>query len=414
MAKKKRINIQGPTLHPAQESIVKMIMKSKAMYYAVCTPRQFGKTYLMVQLMLYYSLRKSYTKVMLTTLSYSQASKIRKELVNGIEKAGIIKNVNRSENSIILINGSEIFFKSVKIPDNIVGEDIDYMFCDEAALYKDGIFDLALRPMLKVRGKKCFFFSTPRGKNWFYKLFKLGEDERQVRYEAYLGDAFGNPYANKEEIEDARKILPAALFRQEYLGEFVDDGGDVFNAFSQYCVIDKWVKPVLNEVYYAGVDLGRQDDFTVLTILNSKGENVFTYRANGKSWPIIIEQLAKYLKQYSPRYTLVETNGIGDVVFDLLKKQYSKIEGFTTSNSSKQMIIEELILAFEEGELRLPTTKLFEELSNELSDFTFEYNKKSRTITYKARTGHDDTVMSLGLANHARKTGATKGVYRIR
>jgi PBSX family phage terminase large subunit len=366
----------------------------------------------MEQLMLYYA-QKPNMKIMLTTLSYSQAKKIMKELLNGIENMNIIKSFNRSENSIILINGTEIFFKSVKLPDNIVGEDIDYMFCDEAALYKDGIFDLALRPMLKVRGKKCFFFSTPRGKNWFYKMYQRGADDRQKRYECYKGSAYGNPFANKEEIEDARKCLPPALFRQEYLGEFVDDGGDVFNEFKNLSVIDKWISPISGEIYYAGIDLGRQNDFTVLTILNKRGEVVMIYRDNNKSWPLLVSKLASILKKYNPRYTLVESNGIGDVVYDLLKAQYSKIEAFTTSINSKQMIIEELILAFDEKTLRLPSVNLFKVLSDELSDFTFNYNKKTRNISYAARTGHDDTVMSLAFANHAMKHYASRGQYRI-
>ena len=111
--------------------------------------------------------------------------------------------------------------------------------------------------------------------------------------------------------------------------------------------------------------------------------------------------------------TLVEINGVGDVFYDLLKAEYSKITPFNTNMNSKQQIIEELILEFQDAQLQLPDENLLPELKNELQDFTFTYNKSTRNIRYAARNGHDDTVMSLAFANHARKTGATKGIYHL-
>ncbi len=403
----------GANLHIGQLSIVEDILKSDAMYYIICTPRQFGKSFMAIQLMLYYALNFANSKLMFTAPTHSQSSKVFKELLEGTKNTGVIERFNAAENSVIFINGSELYFKSVQLPDNLRGYSIDYMFCDEAALYKESVFSAVLRPMLTVRGKKCFLFSTPKGKNFFYDLYIKGLDEGEPRYRSYKGSSKFNPYANREEIEDARKTLPPSLFRQEYLAEFVDDGGDVFSNIIPNSTISKWKEPNENEIYYAGIDLGRQDDFTVLTIMNQKGEVVYIYRKNRVDWSLIIKEMAIILKTYNPRYTLVECNGIGDVVFSMLKKEYYNISPWITSNQSKQDIIEDLIFAFQDNLIKIPTKTLFEALHIELNDFTFSYSRKTRKIFYGARNGHDDTVMSIAICYRAKKTGATKGQYVV-
>jgi hypothetical protein len=41
------------------------------------------------------------------------------------------------------------------------------------------------------------------------------------------------PYMQKEEIDDARLTLPPNIFKQEYLAEFLDSGGEVFTNISR-------------------------------------------------------------------------------------------------------------------------------------------------------------------------------------
>jgi phage FluMu gp28-like protein len=414
MNNSQKIKFTGAQLHQGQLMIVQDILSTDAMFYTICTPRQFGKSFMAVQLMLYYALNFPNSKLMFTTPVYAQASKVFKELMQGIKDAGVIDRFNAAENSVIFINGSELFFKSIQQPDNLRGYSIDYLFLDEAAMYKDEIFSAVLRPMLTVRGKKCFLFSTPKGKNFFYSLYSKGLNSLDIRYRSYIGSSEFNPFANKEEIEDARKTLPESLFRQEYLAEFIDDGGEVFLNVNANSTIKAWEQPISSKIYYAGIDLGRQDDFTVLTIFDNLGNNVYTYRKNKVEWTSIITELAQILNIYKPRYTLVECNGIGDVVFSMLKQKFSNITPWITSNQSKQDIIEELILGFQDNEIKIATKSLFPELHLEISDFSFEYSRKTRKIMYAARNGHDDTIMSMAIANHARKTGVTKGIYAIR
>lgn len=405
--------IIGATLHEGQYRVLKLIRQTEAMYYTICTPRGWGKSFFAIQLMLNYALNNSNTQSMFVSLTYAQASKVFKELVKGLKGSDIIEKNNASENSIIFKNGSELYFKSIQQPDNLLGYHLDYLYLDEAARYKQEIFERVLRPFLNIKGKKCFLFSTPKGKNWFYNIFQKGKDRYEIRYESYTGSNTENPYANIEEINDARRTLPETIYEQEYEAKFIEDGGEVFTKIERASQMTKFHEPESDKIYYGGIDVGRAEDYTVLTIIDRDGYVHHIERVNQQDWSLIASKIANILNKFKPRYTLVETNGVGDVFYSNLKKLYSRIDGWTTTNQSKQDIIEELILAFQDEKIKIPNKTLFPQLTEEINDFSFEYSTKTRKIVYAARTGHDDCVMSLAMANHARVSGLTKGQYTI-
>lgn len=319
---------------------------------------------------------------------------------------GIVESCNYSENIISLKNGSEIMFRSAERYDNIRGYTIDYCIIDEAAFIKEEAWTEAIKPTLLVRGKKCLFLSTPKGKNWFYKLYQMGLSDAHNEYKSYKGTSMDNPYADVKEIEDSRKTLPENVYRQEYLAEFIEGGGEVFTGiktFNQY--------PTPQGKIYCGIDLGRQEDYTVATFMDEKGDVIEIYRERQTEWTKIIDKLVSLLKKHKA-HAMMEVNSIGDVVYEQVKKRYNNIDPFVTNNKNKQEIIEGLILDFNEQNLYIPTETLFPPLYNELMSFTYDYSQKTRQIKYGAPTGlHDDCVMSLAITNYARKTMKTKGKY---
>jgi len=72
-------------------------------------------------------------------------------------------------------------------------------------------------------------------------------------------------------------------------------------------------------------------------------------------------------------------------------------------------MIEDLAVAFEQLELRLPNE---EYLIDELEAFTYVFDAKTRHVKYSAPEGiHDDSVISLSLYNQARKNLSQRGKY---
>jgi hypothetical protein len=258
------------------------------------------------------------------------------------------------------------------------------------------------------KGKKVLFLSTPKGKNWFYDIYQIGLSNDYTNYKSYKGSSYDTPFISHAEIEDAKKTLPENVFRQEYLAEFLEGGGEVFSNIDKN-TYDQW--PTKYDKVYCGIDLGKQEDYTVAIFMDKEGNVIATYRNNKVSWNTLVDELVICINRYNAT-TLIEVNSIGDVIYEQLKKKVKSIEPFVTTNKSKIEIIEGLILDFNESNIKIPSRKLDSALYDELGYFTYEYNPKSRSIKYGHPNGlHDDCVISLALANYCRKTQVSKGTY---
>ncbi|MCP3699709.1 MAG: hypothetical protein GY920_14325, partial [Aliivibrio sp.] len=153
----------GFTPHPKQRDMVNGIITSDAKYHVACVGRQFGKSMMAMNLVLYWAINNGPCKILWVSPVYSQTSKVQKELMAAIGASGIVKSCNYSENYISLKNGSEILFRSAEKYDNIRGLTMDYGVLDEAAFMKEDAWREAIKPVFLVRGKKVLFISTPKG-----------------------------------------------------------------------------------------------------------------------------------------------------------------------------------------------------------------------------------------------------------
>ena len=402
------IKVKGFTPHKKQRDIIDSIIGGEEKYHIISVGRQFGKSLMGMNLLLYWTINDKPCKVLWVSPVYSQTNKVQKELERAIRPSGFIKTCNFSENYIELKNGSEVYFRSAEKYDNIRGYTFDYAILDEAAFMKGETWNEAVRPTLAVRGKKVLFLSTPKGKNWFYDLYNLGLSGDYKNYKSYKGSSYDTPYIVADEIEDAKRTLPDGVFRQEYLAEFLDGGGEVFSNLD-LCSYDVYPSP--KGQVYAGIDLGRQEDYSVVVMMDSEGRVIDVHRDNKRDWSFIIRDIELLLKKYNA-IGLMEVNSIGDVIYEQVKMRYKDIHPFTTTNKTKQEVIEGLILDFNEMSIGIPSKKLFNPLYQELETFTYDYNPKTRSIKYGHPTGlHDDCVIALSLANYCKKTKHKKGKY---
>ena len=388
--------------------MIEEIISSKSKYHVACVGRQFGKSLMAINLALYWMINDGPAKVLWVSPIYSQCAKVQKEIMQAIGTSGIVKQCNYSDNFISLKNGSEIVFRSAEKYDNIRGGTYDYGVLDEAAFMKADAWSEAIRPTFMVKGKKVLFCTTPKGKNWLHSLYQLARSNDYPNYVAYTGSSYDTPYINREEIEDAKRTLPPNVFQQEYLAKFIDSGGEVFTNIDNITVA-QW--PKQQGKIYCGIDAGKQEDFTVATFMDAQGNVVAIYRDNKKDWTEMVNQCLILIKKWNAT-VLIEVNSIGDVLYDMLRKQWQDTHPFVTSNKSKQEIIEGLIVDVNEANIKIPDAKLFGPLVGEMEVFTYDYNPKTRSIRYGHPSGfHDDAVISLALANYNRKQNKTMGEY---
>jgi len=408
------IDVEGFSPYDKQKEWINKIEDPDVKYATLIVGRQVGKSLLATNLLLKWSLENNKSTTMFCAPIYSQVRKVFDDVYNAIAGTPILVSSNRSNYEMELINGSKVLFRSTENPDTLRGYTNDYLIIDEAAFVKDNVWVEILKPTILVKGKKILFLSTPKNKgNYLYKLDLLGKDPDNKEYVSIQGSSYDNPFIDPKDLDEAKKTMPEDIFKAEVMGLWVDGGGSVFKDIDRYCVLNEWRPPQQNKKYYAGIDVGRQQDYSVLTILDDEGNVVFIYRDNNKPWDTILNEMLNHLQRYKAT-AMMEVNGIGDPLYDMLSKKYKNIHPFITTNQSKQQIIEDLIYQLNTGELRLPTENLFRPLYNELNTFSYSYSPTTRKVQYKAIDGaHDDTIMSLAISLNSLREKKTKGTYHI-
>lgn len=397
------MKVQLYTPHDNQLKIHNSINNEPFKYYALNIGRQFGKSLLGVNQGLHWFFNEKGVKIGWVSPIYRQCKKVFNDIDNAFRNnQSVFKEKNKTDLVFKSHSDSIIQFYSSDSYDTIRGETFDYLIIDEAAWQSEQAWTEVLRATVLVRGKKVLFLSTPKGKNWFFNLHCL--DGTNPQYKSFTMTSYDNPLILPSEIDDARLTLPDNVFRQEYLAEFIDGGAGVFMAVP----INETPKD--DNRYFAGVDLGRADDYTVLTVINSKGEMVYCERWRHDTWQNIVSSIIPVLKHYNPK-VLVEVNSIGDVIYEQIKAQYSNAHPFTTTSKSKQDIVEGLQVAIQNKEF---TVLKKDWLIKEFELFTYEYSPKTRSIKYSSPTGfHDDGVMSCCIAYKAMKDLSKLGRYHF-
>jgi len=399
------MNVTLFTPHIGQKQIINGFADSKHKFGIVATGRQFGKSLLAQNLMLYWLLSNENQKGSWITPVYNQAKKIFQELTSAAYD--IISKQNKADLTIEFINGSTLQFLSTDNYNTIRGFSFNYMVIDEAAFIKEEAINEAVLPTLSALGKKCLMISTPKSKNWFYNFWIKGQNENND-YISFKGVSIDNPYVDQSFISEQQKSLPPEIYKQEYLADFTDSGNDVFTGVEQVCILNGFIDYKQGTRYFAGVDLGLTNDFSVLTIISEDGTVHHMERINGTSYAEIGKTFTSIIKRYRITGGFVEVNGPGRPVFEVLNSQERKLKEWTTNNSNKAEGIRGLIYDIQEQVLALPSKEAFPTLYNELNAFTYKISPTG-TLTFSSPAGyHDDCIMSLMLANEARKKEFTR------
>lgn len=394
--------IKGYKPHEKQKLIHSAINNEEYKYYILNIGRQFGKTMLGINQMLYWAINHKGSSIAWVTPIYKQSKKVFDEMELVTRNSGLFE-FNRSDLTITGF-GSTIRFFSGERPDNIRGFTFDYLFIDEMAFTRKELWSEVLSATVLVKGKKVVFISTPKGKNHFYNLSL--QPNYDNRYKYFHFTSYDNPMISSDDLEERRRNLPDHIFRQEYLAEFLDNASGLFSNVTDCIGIGQQTNFV-----YGGLDIGRADDYTVLTIINRENQMIHIERWRQDDWTNIINKVAEVIKRYKAK-TYVEVNNQGDVFYEMLKKQCGNlIEPYVTSSKTKPIMVEDLALAFEQRNISILNEQW---LIDELQAFTYVYDERTRNVKYSAPQGvHDDGVISLCLALQSRKDLVKKGNYRV-
>ncbi len=267
---------------------------------------------------------------------------------------------------------------------------------DEVDFAPQEVLQRVVPPMLLDYDGDLVLISSPNGRRYFYRQFLAGQDISQDRVRSFRFPSSDNPYLSRAYLEHERKTRPDRIFRIEYLAEFLDDDGSVFRGVRDCVGLP--VGPAQPD-YVLGVDWGRSNDYTVITALDSINRRVVEIdRFNQIDYHLQLGRLQALAMRYQPTVIVAESNSMGQPLIEQMQRLGLPVQGFTTTNPSKAVIIEALALALETHNLSLVDDEV---LINELEAYSHE-RLAGGMIRYGAPEGlHDDCVMSLALAWYA-------------
>lgn len=307
--------------------------------------------------------------------------------------AELMEEIHRAERHVILKGNRNIWFKSADNPDSLRSQGVKVLWVDEGAQIAEEAWTLALRPALMDEKGIAFFTGTPRGHNWYFRLWTRGQDPSQMEYKSWNFPSASNPYLDPAEIASFARDMPELAYRQEVLAEFLEDIGSVFRG------VDRMVKGNFQpferqKTYVMGADLAKLEDFTVLCVLDLEGHLCAFDRFSQLDWVFQRKRIVQLAQRYNARL-LIDSSGVGDPICDELYRENVRVDGFKFTNATKKDLIENLSIMIENQQLTIPQVP---ELINELKLYGYK-TTPSRNIQYGAPEGyHDDGVVALALA----------------
>jgi hypothetical protein len=297
-----------------------------------------------------------------------------------------------------------IAIRSTHYPDNLRGMGLDFVVLDEAAYMHPNIWGDVVRPMLLEKQGGALFLSTPQGKNWFWELYKLGQDPLEDEWRSFHFHSDVNPLVAKAELDSIRRTTGERTFREEYQAEFLEDTGQVFRGIQAAATAPLFPVYQPEHDYVMGCDWAKEGDFSCFVVLDvTSRQMVAMERFNQIGWSMQLDRLQSLVRQWHPRQIWAEVNNVGSVLIENLLALSLPVRPFVTTAFSKTPLIEGLALAIERGELALQNHPV---LISELASYRLE-RLPAGGYRYSAPAGmHDDTVMATALAWHGLGQGS--------
>jgi len=394
--------------HKNQKTIIEAFEKNRVVI--ICAGRRFGKSavcaYLILKTLVEADMEGKPVKIWVVAPTYELSRKVFDYLVVWFRKvfpsqqAGISYSENRPP-KLRTERGSIVEGKSASEAQQLLGEEVDLVIGDEAPLISARVYRQNLLPTIMGRKGKMAFIGTPRGKGWFHNLYlKLKDKKAAFNFSSLEGVS-----VTKDELERLKDEYPdERLFRQEYYAEFIADAGQVFLGIKEIQLKrDVIYKPFVPGHYYVmGVDIAETEDFTVFTVMDKNTNHVVYWkRFRSIDYPMQIEQIIATAAEYGNARVIIDSTGLGKVVYEMLLKRGVFVEDFTFSGKSKEELIGKLRLFISRKYISIPDEEVLE---NELNSFEYKIrNEKTgeplRYTQYGPAKGyHDDAVDSLALA----------------
>ena len=346
----------------------KEVFQDKTRFKVIAAGRRCGKSRLAATTLLIEGLRcPPGSAVLYVAPTNGQARQIIWNVLLEIGRE-VIQGSHINNMDITLINGAMIYVRGADRPDTLRGVSLTYAVLDEVADIKPEAWEQVIRASLSDKRGRAIFIGTPKGRNWFYDLFNLGQSGKDEEWKSWHFTTKDNPLIDPQEIEAAKKTLSSFAFKQEYMASFDNAGSDIFK--------ENWIKygkePDFGS-YYVTCDLaGFEDvakssgsnkklDETAIAVVKVTEDGVwFVKKIEHGRWDIkeTAFNILKCVRDYKPINVGIERGALKNAVLpylsDLMRKYnvYCHIEDLTHGNKKKtDRVIWALQGRFEHGKI---------------------------------------------------------------
>ena len=376
--------------------------------------RQVGCSFTFAQILFYVAINRPRSTSIYITTTNSAARKFFTDMGEFCKESSLV-SMNGSLLEMTFWNGSIIYFKSSESQlRGISCKRGGIMVVDECAFLKSDIWTSIL-PFTTVSKANTLIASTPWTKRGMYYTFYERALSGDPGYHLIDTRDYDLSYfISEEQREEYRKILSPQAFRTEIDGEFMDSTSGVFGDYQSI-----YAEPEDKEPVYCGIDFSVSvgGDDTVLTGFNKSKQQCLLYYDNSIADPVQrAEKLADIINSYpSIKKVICETNSMGSTFISIMRRKLKRpniLEEFTTTNSTKKDIIENLVSLIGQKEITL--------LDDPKQDYEFAIFQlvelKNGNYSYAADTkvqnSKDDIVMATAFA--AKCFSGSSGTYMLR
>jgi phage terminase large subunit-like protein len=375
------------------------VFKDPHRFKVVAAGRRCGKSRLSAVTLLIEALNcPEGSSVMYVAPTLGQARSIIWDLLHDLGRP-VIKSSHVNNLEITLINGRKILVRGADNPDSLRGVSLVYLVMDEVAFIKQDVWEKILRAALSDKKGRALFISTPSGRNWFYDVFKLGQEGTDEEWKSWHFTTADNETIDPKEIEAAKRSLSSFAFKQEYLSSFDTAGADVFK--------QEWVKKGAepsNGSYVIAIDLAgfediaagsqnkkRLDETAIAIVKVADNGDWFIKEIQHGRWDIkdTCFRILKVIKEYEPIQIGIERgtakNAVMTVLQDMMRQYntFAHIQTLTHGNKKKtDRVIWALQGRFEHGKVILNEDEDWAEFEDQL-------------IMFPTKGVHDDLVDAL-------------------
>ena len=319
----------------------------------------------------------------------------------------VIANSHVNNMQLTLINGSVISLKGADRPETMRGVALKFVVLDEYADIKPTVFEQILRPALADLKGHCIFIGTPKGRNHFYDIYKMGQSDKPETkdWKSWHFTSFDNPLLDKEEIEVAKNTMSTFAYRQEFMASFEAPQSEIFKE-DWVLIRDKDDEPE-HGTYYMAVDLAGFEsvskqasnkkkylDQTSIAIVKVGDDNKWWVdKVDAGRWDIkeVCERILDHVRLYDIQVIGIEKGSLmralTPYLTEMMLKQgvYPRIEEIRLGNKSK---IDRVVGALQGR---------FEHKQVELCDGDWVREFKDELLNFPTTGVHDDMVDSVSL-----------------